>query len=198
MHVDKYMIAIVISIEGWLYMGFFMMSVFIMSNIFIYEILEQKEIRLKRGLSNAGLHPVAFWMACFVCDYIIMMIPVFFFMMIIWGGNIGAVVYKPFQVFILMVTFTFPFVPCCYLGSLVFHKAERATRSLSSIFILMGYVGPAFMTGVQLMKCSTSNIIITTLSIIHPFLPFYDAITDIIFSYIVIQDVGDFGVNIFC
>ena len=51
-----------------------------MANIFIYEIMHQKEIKLKQALVNGGMHPIAFWIGNFICDYLTMMIIVAFFM----------------------------------------------------------------------------------------------------------------------
>ena len=48
------------------------------------------------------------------------------------------------------------------------------------------------------MECSTGNIIITILSLFHPFVPYYDAMIKNIFNYTLYVDEAEIGFHLFC
>lgn len=167
---------------------FLLIGYCIISGIFLYPIVQDREFKMRYVLNFIGMKPFAYWFGSFVVDYGLAILPSVMFMVIVAVGNVDALSSKWYIVAGTILAFLFPLVTLTYVMTFLFKKSERAFRLIGTVYMLTGYLIPVLLLNLQQAfedDQSTYNIINSVICIFIPFLPFFNTMIGIVISYLI-------------
>lgn len=77
-------------VKGLLFSLFLLIGYCIISGIFLYPIVQDREFKMRYVLNFIGMKPFAYWFGSFLCDYVLACLPSLAFMIIIALGGAEA------------------------------------------------------------------------------------------------------------
>jgi ATP-binding cassette subfamily A (ABC1) protein 3 len=181
---------------------FLLIGYCIISGIFLYPIVQDKEFKMRYVLNFIGMKPFAYWLGSFFCDYALACIPSLAFLVIVAVGGVDALSHRWYIVGLVVLSFLFPLVTLTYCMTFLFKKSERAFRLIGTVYMLTGYMIPILLLDLtQVMSFDTMNIIASTLSVFIPFIPFFNTMVGLVIQYLIdtlkLTDVNFFYLTYF-
>jgi len=128
---------------------FLLIGYCVISGIFLYPIVQDREFKMRYVLNFIGMKPLAYWLGSFIVDYGLGLIPSVAFMFIVAVGNVTSLSSKWYIVSVTVAAFIFPLVTLTYCMTFFFKKSERAFRLIGTIYMLTGYLIPVLLMNIS-------------------------------------------------